>query len=661
MIKATGTHEQKGAAWEPSEAMGEHKVRQQSDSAELQLFMQALIAEMRALERMLEEDLFESGVTRIGAEQELFLVDSTYRPAMIATEVLAEIDDPHFTTELARFNLECNLDPVPIGETCLSQMESQLTELLEKARQAAKRHGAEIVLTGILPTLEKEDLTIENMAPVPRYFALARAMQRLRGSDFSFHIKGRDELSVVHDSVMVEACNTSFQFHFQVRPAEFPRLYNIAQAVAGPVLAAATNSPLLFGKRLWHETRIAVFRQSIDTRRPKSHRREERSRVSFGSAWIDDSVLEIFREDVARFRLLMASNTEEDPFAVLDAGGVPELRALRLHSSTVYRWNRACYGLSDGKPHLRIENRVLPSGPTALDEMASGAFWLGLVKSLVEEYHDIRRHLAFDVVKENFLSAARHGLGAQLHWVGDRSYPAQELIRSELVPRAREGLEALGVGAADRERYLDVVEGRVTSRQSGSKWLLDSLAAMAPKGTSVERMAGLVASTVANQHEGLPVHTWPLARLREKRGWEIHYQRVSSIMTSDLFTVNEDEVIDLVASLMDWKHIRHVPVEDDAHRLVGLVTHRTLLRVLAREHGRSETRPIPVREVMMTDLVTVAPDTPTLEAIALMKEHKVACLPVIENDRLVGVVSERDFFKISDQLLEDFLRGGLNP
>lgn len=640
--------------------MGEHEVRQQSDSAELQVFMQTLIAEMRALERMLEEDLFESGVTRIGAEQELFLVDSTFRPAMVATEMLAEIDDPHFTTELARFNLECNLDPVPIGETCLSRMEAQLTELLEKAHQAARKCGCRIVLTGILPTLEKEDLVMENMAPVPRYFALARAMQRLRGSDFSFHIKGRDELSVVHDSVMVESCNTSFQFHFQVRPSDFARLYNIAQTVAGPVLAAATNSPVLFGKRLWHETRIAVFRQSIDTRRQRSHRREERSRVSFGSAWIDDSVLEIFREDVARFRLLMACETEQDPFEVLDAGGVPELRALRLHNSTVYRWNRACYGLSDGKPHLRIENRVLPSGPSVVDEMSNGAFWLGLVKSLADEYHDVRPHLAFDVVKENFLTAARHGLSAQFHWFGDRSYPAQELMTSELLPRAREGLEALGVGAGDRERYLEVIEGRVSSRQSGSTWLLDSLAAMAPKGTPVERMARLVAATVENQRERHPVHTWPLARLREKRGWEMHYQRVASIMTSDLFTVNADEVIDLVASVMDWKHIRHVPVEDDAHRLVGLVTHRTLLRVLAREHGR-ETRPIPVREVMHTNLVTVAPDTPTLEAVRLMKEHKIACLPVVEKGRLVGIVSERDFFKISDQLLEEFLRGDLTP
>jgi len=238
--------------------------------------------------------------------------------------------------------------------------------------------------------------------------------------------------------------------------------------------------------------------------------------------------------------------------------------------------------------------------------------------------------------------------------------PSPAITRWHGTRRAHEGLEALGVGTADRERYLEVIEGRVTSRQSGSKWLLDSLAGMAPKGTLVERMARLVAATSDNQREGLPVHTWPLARLREKRGWEMHYQRVASIMTSDLFTVNEDEVLDLVASLMDWKHIRHVPVEDDAHRLVGLVTHRTLLRVLAREHGR-ETRPIPVREVMHTNVVTVAPDTATLEAIRLMKEHRIACLPVVEKGRLVGIVSERDFFKISDQLLEEFLRGDLTP
>lgn len=638
--------------------MGDHQVKESTDSGELQVFMRQLIREVRALEQMLEDELFETDTRRIGAEQELFLVDACHRPAPAAMELLEEIDDPHFTTELARFNLECNLDPVVLGEACLSEMERQLTGLLEKARRAGEKHGVHVLLTGILPTLDKADLSMDNMAPVPRYFALAKAMQRLRGSAFSFHIKGRDELTVHHDSVMFESCNTSFQFHFQVTPANFAKFYNAAQLVSGPVMAAATNSPLLFGRRLWHETRIALFRQSVDTRHAEpSHHRNLQPRVSFGRAWIDKSVIEIFKEDVARFRLLMSCDTREDPFAVLAAGGVPELRALRLHMGTVYRWNRACYGISgSGKPHLRIENRILPSGPTVIDEMANGAFWIGLVKAVGDEYADLRPLIPFDEVRDNFLTAARRSLGAELHWIGRSSVPASKLILGELLPMARRGLESLGIGAADCERYLSVVKERVESRRTGSSWLLDSLEAMGDGGSHMERLASLTASTLAHQWEGEPVHAWPLARLREGGGWQEHYRRVSSLMTTDLFTVNEEDVIDLVASLMDWKHIRHVPVEDNAHRLVGLVTHRTLLRVLSREYGESQ-RPIPVKEIMHTDLVTVAPETSTLEAMRLMKKHRVACLPVVENDRLVGILSERDFMKIFTQLLEEFLDG----
>jgi CBS domain-containing protein len=638
--------------------MGEHQIRESSDSGELQLFMRQLIREVRAFEKMLADELFETDPRRIGAEQELFLVDASHRPAPVAMELLEEIDDPRFTTELARFNLELNLDPVVLGDSCLSAMERQLRELLDKAHRAAAKLGVQVLLTGILPTLEKADLSMDNMAPVPRYHVLADAFQRLRGSAFSFHIKGRDELTVHHESVMGEACNTSFQFHFQVTPANFAKYYNAAQLVSGPVLAAATNSPLLFGRRLWHETRIALFRQSVDTRpSDPSHHRNLQPRVSFGRTWVDQSVIEIFQEDVARFRLLMSSDAYEDPFAVLAAGGIPELKALRLHLGTVYRWNRACYGVSaTGRPHLRIENRILPSGPTVVDEIANGAFWIGLVKGVGDEYGDARRHISFDEVRDNFLTAARRGLAAELHWIGRGSVPASQLLLEELLPMARRGLDSLGIGAADRDRYLDVVRDRVESRRTGSMWLLDSLEAMGDAGSHMEKLASLTASTLAHQREEGPGHTWPLARLREGGGWQEHYRRVASLMTTDLFTVNEDEVIDLVASLMDWKHIRHVPVEDNAHRLVGLVTHRTLLRVLAREYGSSH-RPIPVKEVMHTDVVTVSPSTPTLEAMRVMKERRVACLPVVENGRLVGILSERDFMKIFGQLLEDFLGG----
>jgi hypothetical protein len=241
--------------------MGKQEVRDGIGGEELRLFMRSLLDDLRALEMMLEEGLIETGVRRIGAEQEMFLVGPGFRPASIVMEMLKLLDDPHFTTELGQFNLEANMEPLSFGGKCLSDMERRLTGLVDKARASAGELGCEVALVGILPTLRKSDLGLENMAPVPRYFALNQAMNRLRGGAYEFQIKGIDELIVKHDSVMVEACNTSFQVHFQVGAKEFAKLYNIAQAVAGPVLSAATNSPLLFGRRLWRETRIALFQQ----------------------------------------------------------------------------------------------------------------------------------------------------------------------------------------------------------------------------------------------------------------------------------------------------------------------------------------------------------------------------------------------------------------
>jgi len=637
--------------------MGDQKVHQEHDSEQLRRFMQRLLVDLRALEQMLANGRIERGVRRIGAEQEMFLVGSDFRAAPVAMEVLEELTGSPVTTELGLFNLEFNLDPLPLTGDCLSRMEARVVELLAEVREAAAVHGAQVVLAGILPTLEKSDLTLRNMTPRPRYRALNEAVQRLRGRELELRVKGADELHLTHDNVMLEACNTSFQVHFQVGAEEFARLYNIAQAVTAPVLAVATNSPLLFGKRLWRETRIALFQQSIDTRSASTHVRQQRPRVHFGLDWIQESVLEIFQEDIARFRVLIGGGDEEDPFAALAAGRPPQLHALRLHNSTVYRWNRPCYGIFGGEPHLRIENRVLPAGPTPADEVANAAFWFGLMKGMDEEVGDVRREMVFADVKENFLGAARHGLAAHFTWLRRRPVAARQLISGELVPLARRGLAALGLDAADIDRYLGIIELRVETGRTGSQWLLDSLHSLQGQGTKGERMGALTSATLERQIANRPIHEWPLARLEEAGGWLKHYGRIEQFMTTDLFTVNKDELVDLVACLMDWEHIRHVPVEDNEHRLVGIVTHRTLLRIMARGAGQEEKRPIPVSEVMQNNPVTVPPDTPTLEAINVMKHHRIGCLPIVDNDRLVGIVTERDFMNVAGQLLEDLLQG----
>jgi CBS domain-containing protein/gamma-glutamylcysteine synthetase len=636
--------------------MGEHDVRQRSEVEELRVFLKHLLNDVRAMEQMLDTGVIESGVRRIGAEQEMFLVDDTWRAAPIALEVLEQVGDPHFTPELALFNLEFNVDPLEFGGHCLGDLERQMQELLAKARDAARACGGEAVLAGILPSLNKSDLELANMTPNPRYLALNDALTRLRGGDYQFFIKGVDELNFHHDNIMVEACNTSFQVHFQVGPEEFARMYNIAQAVAGPVLAAASNSPLLFGKRLWWETRVALFQQSIDTRRAGRHLREQAPRVSFGRQWVRASALEIFREDIARFRAILSTDMDEDPFAALAAGRAPELKALRLHNSTVYRWNRVCYGISNGTAHLRIENRALPSGPTVRDEVANAAFWFGLVSGLLERYGDITRHMQFEDAHRNFFAAAQHGLSAQLAWVDSGLRPARDVILDTLLPLAKEGLASSHIDSGEAETYLGIVEERVRAGRTGAQWLLSSFADMGGKGPLAERLSALTAATVNRQREGAPAHLWPLARLEESGGWKQNYLRVEQYMQTDLITVSQDEPVDLVAQLMDWNRSRHVLVEDEANRLVGLVSQRALLRLIGTYHPEQMDGPLAVSEVMQPNPVTVAPETTTLEAIGLMRRHRVSCLPVVKNGHLIGIVTEDQYMEIAGRLLEQKLR-----
>jgi len=635
--------------------MGEHNVHRDADPAVLREFTNHLIQDVRALELMLHEDMFESGVRRIGAEQELFMVDERGEPAPIIEEVLARNTDERIVTELTKFNVEFNMDPLTYGGECFQKMERATAELVEKVRTLTQEVGGDIAMTGILPTAHLSDFAMDYMTPRPRYYALNDALSRLRGGPGQYQIRGIDELFLKHDSIMLEGCNTSFQTHFQVSPEEFPRYYNIAQVVAAPCLAAATNSPLLFGKRLWRETRIALFQQAVDTRSSNLYLREMRPRVHFGTDWVDESVLEIFKEDISRFRVLLTTEMDEEPLKVLEEGGVPKLMALQLHNGTVYRWNRACYGITEGKPHLRIENRVLPSGPTVVDEIANAVFWYGMVAGLADEYQDVSRDMDFDEARHNFVAAARNGLASQFVWLDGSKKPAHELILDTLLPRAEQGLRSSDINSSDIDRYLGVIEKRVESQQTGSQWQLDSLARMQGVGSRAERLGALTRAMVERQRDGDPVHEWSLATLEE--GYTpsgMKDTNVEDYMTTELFTVHEEESIEFVARLMDWQHIRHVLVEDEKHRLVGLISHRTLLRHMA-ERAQVPEGGVPVRDIMVEDPISVSPDRPTLEAVEMMRDHEIGALPVVREDRLVGIITERDFIQIAGNLLDDTL------
>jgi CBS domain-containing protein/gamma-glutamylcysteine synthetase len=637
--------------------MGEQITKPRESKHALKTFMKSVLNDVHALDYMLEHGLVESGVHRIGAEQEIFLVDKYLRPAPIAVEVLARACDSRLTTEIARFNLEANLTPVELGRDCFRQIEDELNDVVRITAESARSLGAEILLTGILPTLQPSDLTLENLTPNPRYDELNRVVTKMRGGEFSIHIKGLDEIHITHSNIMMESCNTSFQVHLQVGPEEFASHYNVAQAIAGPVLAAAVNSPLLFGNRLWQETRLALFQHSTDGRSRVSQERSCPTRVGFGERWLDNSVLELFREQIARFRTILICECPEDSLAVLSNGGIPQLSALKLHNGTVWPWNRGCYGVTNGRAHLRIENRALPSGPTTLDEIANAAFFIGLMVALPREYGDIRNHMTFENAKSNFFAAARHGLQVQLTWIDGKTYGASDLLLEHLLPLARAGLGHKNIESEDIDRYLGVVEERVRCGQTGAQWMLGSLRSMEGEATRDIRLRKLTATMIENQNTGEPVHKWPLIQGNTGlEDWKRSFQTVGQFMSTDLFTVRQDDLVDLAASLMQWKHIRHVPVEDDEGHLVGLVSHRNLLRLFTSDLLPSEVRDLTVSAVMKSEPISVAPSTPTLEAIEIMRRHRVGCLPVVSDGHLIGIVTAHDFLAVSAQLIEDQLR-----
>lgn len=619
---------------------------------EIRIFITALLGDVHALEQMLATGMIESGQRRIGCEQEMFLVDRENRPFPVAIELLERLDDPDFATELGRFNLETGVEPRQFEGDCLSQTEEELRSKLARVRAAIHEMHGEVVLTGILPTLRTSDLGLDNLTPKQRYRGLNEAMSELSGGAFEFRLRGADELILRHDSVMLEACCTSFQVHYQADPDNVVNLYNIAQAVTAPVLAAGVNSPLLFGRRLWMETRIPLFQQAIDTRRGSSSLRERSSRVSFGHRWMKRSVVELFQEDIARFRVLLGTTANDDSLRALQQGAIPTLKALQVHNGTIYRWNRICYGLTDGKPHLRIENRVLPAGPTVLDEVANAAFFWGLMSGMPRLYPDITQVLAFDDAQLNFIAAAQSGLRARFTWIGRRTLTAQQLILDELLPIARDGLSTAGVRREDITRYLGVIEARVAQERTGADWLLQSLADVPPE-RRYRAWADLTAETIERQWtDPCGIHEWDPAGRTGHRGMNTHKFRVEEAMTTDLVTVDAEESIDLVANLMEWNRVRHVPVEDHQGRLVGLVS---TFEVLGHRNRRQDEdgAPSPVRSVMNPTPLTVAPDTALTDAVSLMRARQADCLLVVKDDHLVGLVTERDILGVLADLLHD--------
>ncbi len=611
--------------------MGEHKVRQVSKK-DRGHFIHKLLLDIESLEYMLDNNIIERGYLRIGAEQEFCIVNDDWSPSTKAMEILQTIDDPHFTTELGLFNLELNLDPVMLGPDSFLSMETSLKALLKKAGEAAASLDSKVLLTGILPTVLKRHLTDEFMTPIPRYKALNDVIRQIRGRDFELHLIGVDELSLTHDSVLFEACNTSFQMHLQIDPDDFVPSYNWAQAISGPLLAISTNSPLLLGRELWSETRIALFQQSIDTRCTSSFLNEMEPRVTFGKNWIK-SVTDIYKDDVARYKILLSSDIEEDSMQVLREGGVPKLRALNLHNGTIYRWNRPCYGTTNGVPHLRIENRYMPSGPSVLDEIANLALWVGLMLGRPEKYDRMEDLMDFRDVKINFINAARGGSVSSMHWMDGRM-SAGRLVQEEFIPIAMEGLRKIGMEDQEIWRYMSVIQERIQG-MTGSRWMIQNYRHLLKTEKREDALTLLTSAIHSYQQTDLSLNEWGGAGHTDL-GIVRH---VSRHMTTHLFTVHEHDLAKMVEYVMEWKNIHHMPVENSEGEFVGLITSTNI----AMHKDKIQANPyLTAAEIMVVDLISVSEDELIENAVALMKKHGIGSLPVVMDRKLIGILTRND-------------------
>ena len=463
-------------------------------------------------EQMLTAHSFEFDEPLTGMEIELNLADADYRTKMDNAKVLAAIADPEFQTELGRFNIEFNVPPGRLAGDSLTRLEASLRESMNAAERRSNDLGTHIVMTGILPTVMPETFQGEWMSENVRYAVINDAVLAARGEDIHIDIEGPsgESLTCYVDSVAPESACTSMQLHLQVRPEEFANHWNAAQVLAGPQLALAANSPFLMGRRLWAETRIVLFTQSTDTRPIEYANQGIRPRVWFGERWIT-SIFDLFEENARWFPALLPEIEPEDPQQVLDAGGVPQLSEMRLHNGTIYRWNRPIYDVSDGMPHLRLENRVLPAGPTIVDTLANAAFYYGTLRALAYEDRPVWSRMAFTTAHANFLEGSRQGIDADLFWPGVGELPASELILRHLLPLAHQGLESWGVDGSVRDRLLGVVEGRCITGMNGAEWQSQAVSRLEASGIErPEALRRMVAAYAERMHSNEPVHSWEL-------------------------------------------------------------------------------------------------------------------------------------------------------
>jgi hypothetical protein len=490
--------------------MGERLTAELLSAGDRPRVRERLDRSVEVLRRMVADGWLGCHEDSVGVELELNLVDPMGRPRLVNDEVLAYLARADLQYELSQFNLEFNLAPRPMGGAVLRNLEAELVRVVQDASaQAEHLLGTRIVPIGMLPTLRPEHLTYEHLSHNPRYEVLSSQMRALRGEAICLDITGVERLTFESETVAPEAAATSLQLHLRVRPQDLPRFYNAAQLISGAQVAVGANSPFLLGHQLWHETRIALCEQILDTRPRELREQGVRPRVWLGEAWVR-SATEVFEDNVRYFGPLIPLLDPQDPVEELAAGRVPLLHELRLHNGTIWRWNRPVYDVQAGTPHLRIENRVLPSGPTGADMAANAALFFGAIRALADGELD-RSILPFTTVVADFHAAARDGLAAAVNWRGRGRVELRRLVLDELLPLAAAGLDSWGIDCRDRDRYLGILERRADTGRTGAVWQCRTVARLErergfPRDLALREMTRRY---VEHAISGEPVHTWP--------------------------------------------------------------------------------------------------------------------------------------------------------
>ncbi|MFZ1705139.1 MAG: CBS domain-containing protein [Saprospiraceae bacterium] len=616
--------------------MGTFNIKQIENLHQRNHFYKEIFDDIEIFDQMLEQGLIDHSDHMIGVEQELCLINSLGEPQKTALNILEDIKAKQYTNELALFNLEINLDPQPLVGNGLQDIAYQLYSLVEKGRKVASKYDTELFVTGILPTLCPSDLTFQSMTPIDRYKVLSQELLKLRGEKFEIYLQGVDDLNLKLDTILFEACNTSIQLHMQINPDRFVHFHNWAQLISGPVLACCSNSPILFGKELWSENRIALFKQSLDTRIHYNHYREKTPRVYFGNNWLHTSPSELWKNEVARFPLVFRGEGFPNAKEQWQRGEIPELRSIRLHNGTTYTWNRLCYGVDSGKSHLRIECRYLPAGPTLVDELANLVFWVGLMKAGEYQEEKFWDNIEFASAKSNFYKAARTGILTEFDIFG-KNMAASKLCTDILLPLCQRALSDQGVEKSIIEKYTGNIANRVENRQTGATWMTENFRRLNTrfKPSLVSKI--LVTESLQYQKEDVPVSEWDNI-LEERLHFFFHKSfqnlKAKDIMSHKIQAIGEETSVLFALNIMKWQGIHHLIVEDNKEIFKGVIHQPDLEKV--------EDQNVVVKSFITAHFYKVHSDTPLAKIQTLIRKKEGMAVIVVEKNKTVGIITEND-------------------